>query len=195
MRKTQIAFIIVILLCAFGAIDFYLNGLDKNFTLDFGNKTEKAEAATPIPIPIRSVYKVNDVVEGFTVLRQMVTAQIFDKIDVSSLSKIEVVKTVLQKAQEPITIYEVHGPKNQGSFTYLGVKLQFIAQINATTETLNEVGTYGDNSFYFNDLNNASTAFLLFQSGDDLYGFQYSKKNPQTLESIKKIIQTLTLKP
>ena len=93
---------------------------------------------------------------------------------------------------ELILLYEIHGPEGQGSLTYLSVKLQFISQINATTETLNEDSVLGNNSFFFNDLNYENTAFILTQVGDNLFGFQYSKGSATAYEDVKAIIESLT---
>lgn len=210
MRKAPIALAIVLILAAFAAVDFYLNGLGKGVNLDFrGSVPAETPGASPKPIPVDSVYKVGDGVEGYKVASVVAASQIFDKIDLSSVKNIQVVKTVMKKevvpatpkpgqpsgaegavsVPEPITFYEIRGVKDQGSLTYLSVKLQFVAQLNSLTENLNETNTYGDGSFYYNDLNNPETAFLLVQIGDNLYGFQSDKKNeavPHLINGLEK---------
>jgi hypothetical protein len=220
MKKGLIAIAIGLILAAFAAADFYLNSLGKNIPLDFGGG-QKPPVAAPaeVPVPILSAFKVGDVQGGFKVIRQMVTAQVFDKVDLSPVKNIRVYKTLMEKSPvvaqakvekageegatekaepapvaEPIWLYEIVGARNQGGLTYLAVKLQFIAQINATTETINEDSQYGDSSFFYNDMNLQSTGFLLTQIGDTLYGFQYGKKNSATYEVVKKIIEDLTSK-
>jgi hypothetical protein len=218
MRKSQIAIGIVVALAAFAAADFYLNDLGKDVSLDPGNSAPVSATQADQPAPILSAFKVGDQSGGFKVVGQAVTTQVFDKVDLGAVKNIRVVKTQMEKAlaapapvpvdantpvpsapaiadAEPLTVYEVQGPKDQGTLTYLAVKLQFVAQINATTETINEDGKFGENSFFYNDQNLANTAFLLTQIGDNLYGFRYNKMSPSTYDSIQKIIQGLTPKP
>ncbi|MBI5421716.1 hypothetical protein HZA44_01110 [Candidatus Peregrinibacteria bacterium] len=206
MRKAPIALAIVLILAAFAAADFYLNGLGKGLNLDFRGSVPAETGASPKPIPVDSLYKVGDEVEGYKVASVVAASQIFDKIDLSSVKNIQVVKTVMKKeaapvppkpgqseaavsVPEPITFYEIRGAKDQGSLTYLSVKLQFVAQLNSLTENLNETNAYGDGSFYYNDLNNPETAFLLVQIGDNLYGFQSDKKSeavPHLINGLEK---------
>lgn len=209
MRKAPIALAIVLILAAFAAVDFYLNGLGKGVSLDFRGGVPAEAGASPKPIPVDSIYKVGDVVEGYKVMSVVAASQIFDKIDLSSVKNVQVVKTVMRKeaaaiapkpgqpsgaevavsVPEPITFYEIRGAKDQGSLTYLSVKLQFVAQLNSLTENLNETNAYGDGSFYYNDLNNPETAFLLVQIGDNLYGFQSEKKSevvPNLINGLEK---------
>lgn len=201
MRKIQIALVIVLILAAFAAVDFYLNSLGRGVSLDYRGGVPAQLTEAPKPIPVQSVYKVGDVVEGFKVESVVATSQIFDKIDLSSVKNVQVVKTVMRKAvvpetsetavtvPEPITFYEIRGAKDQGSLTYLSVKLQFVAQLNSLTENLNETNAFGDSSFYYNDLNNPTISFLLVQMGDSLYGFQASKKSeivPNLIKGLEK---------
>jgi hypothetical protein len=95
--------------------------------------------------------------------------------------------------KDTIYIYEIHGPIGQGSLTYLGVKLGFIRQIDATTEILNETNEYGQSSFFYNDTNYANIGFLLTQIGDNLYAFEYKKLLPDTFNTIKIIIGNLKM--
>ncbi len=218
MRKAQIAIGIVVALAAFAAADFYLNNLGKDLNLD--STPVEPVTQNPQPAPILSAFKVGDQVEGFKVVSQVVTQQVFDKVDLAGVKNIQVVKTELEKAPiapaaiptipetnapanptptvaeaEPLTIYEIQGPRDQGALTYLAIKLQFVAQTNATTETINEDAKFGDNSFFYNDQNLATTSFLLTQKGDNLYAFRFNKKSADTYESVQKIIQSLTPKP
>lgn len=219
MRKIQIALVIVLILGAFAAVDFYLNNLGRGVSLDYrGGVPAESQGVSPKPIPVESIYRVGDAVEGFRVVSVVAASQIFDKIDLSSVKNIQVVKTVMQKeavpatlpsteplpvdtksaqplaaeaaVPEPITFYEIRGLKDQGSLTYLSVKLQFVAQINSLTENLNETNAFGNGSFYYNDLNSPSTSFLVVQIGDNLYGFQNNKKN----EVAQKLINGLEKK-
>ncbi len=224
MNKPQIAIGIVVVLAAFAAADFYLNNLGRNLNFDSRVEEPVATDQAVPPVVIPSVFKIGDAVQGFKVMSQVLVSQVFDKVDLGGVKNIRVVKTQMEKAfapvpvpaeaspvevgeepadapvakvsnAEPLTLYEIVGPKDQGALTYLAIKLQFVAQINATTETINEDSKYGDNSFFYNDLNLKSSAFLLTQIRDTLYGFQYNKNNPETYESVKGMIEQLTQKP
>jgi len=220
MRKPQIAIGIVVALAAFAAADFYLNDLGRDLNLEPQAQPTEVATQEPQSASVSSAFKVGDSVEGFKVVSQAVTRQVFDKVDLEGVKNIRVVKTQMEKGAEsaspavanpdpntpvnpapasvgtePLTAYEIQGPKGQGSLTYLAVKLQFVAQINSTTETINEDGKFGDNSFFYNDQNLESTAFLVTQVGDILYGFRFNKKSPATYESIRKMIENLTPKP
>lgn len=189
MKKLSIVIIILIALFLFAAADYYLNNLSPEAPLDLFKEEVVDEKP---PTFIHSLFKLNEEIGGYKVASQVQTNQIFEKIDLSNIKNIKVYRNQLEKAEEePIFLYEIHGPKDQGSLTYLSVKLQFIAQINATTETLNETGEFGHNSFFFNDKNYENTAFVFTQIGDNLFGFQYSKLDPQTYENVKAIIQIL----
>jgi hypothetical protein len=224
MKKAPVAIGIVVALAAFAAADFYLNNLgrDLNFDSQGAAPVQATQPSTPTVIP--SAFKVGDTVQGFKVMSQVMTSQVFDKVDLGNVKNILVVKTQLEKvsppvpvateaapvevgatpaetppaaqapAPEPFALYEIVGPRDQGALTYLAVKLQFVAQINVTTETINEDSKYGDNDFFYNDQNLQSTAFLVTQIGDNLYGFQYNKNSPETYESVKSMIQQLTPK-
>jgi hypothetical protein len=224
MRKAQIAIGIVVALAAFAAADFYLNNLGRNLNFDSQGLEPVSTVQPSTPEVIPSAFKIGDAVQGFKVMSQVMTSQVFDKVDLGSVKNIRVVKTQMEKVSapvpvateaspveveekpaetpvaevsrpEPLTLYEIVGPKGQGALTYLAIKLQFVAQINATTETINEDGKYGDNSFFYNDQNLQSSAFLMTQIGDSLYGLQYNKKSSETYESVKGMIQQLTQKP
>ncbi len=213
MKKLPLTLIILVILALFVSADYFLNNLDsdvavneiKNINVSADSKPDKDSGF------IDAYYKVNDDVLGYKVISQVKTSQIFEKIDLNSLNNINIYRNRLEKSisqtttdksqavptSETIYTYEIHGPKNQGSLTYLHTKLQFIAQINGVNETINEVDTYGHNSFFFNDDNYKNTSFLLTQINDDLYGFQFNKTNPETgedsnsYEDVKKMINNL----
>jgi hypothetical protein len=222
MRKVQIAIGIVAVLAAFAAVDFYLNNLGRELNLEPVSAEPVADTQGVQPVIAPSAFKVGDEVGGFKVMSQVMVSQVFDKVDLGTVKDIRVVKTRMEKAAapveaapakpeesapgvtapapavaepEPLTLYEILGPKGQGALTYLAVKLQFVAQINATTETINEDAKFGDNSFFYNDQNLQSSAFLLTQVGDNLYGFQYNKKSPATYEAVQGMVKQLTPKP
>jgi hypothetical protein len=200
MRKAQIAIVLVVVLAAFAAADYYLNNLGQGISLQPQEGSQPTQANAQVePASVQSVFKVGDEEGGFKVVSVKPVSQIFEKIDLSGVKNIQAVQMQMEKPVEgstepqPLSLYEVRGAKGQGGLTYLAVKLQFVAQISAT-ETVNEDSRFGDNSFFYNDLNLSTTGFLVTQVGDSLYGFQYSKKDSATYASIQKIIQDLTAK-
>ncbi len=206
MKKLPLFIIIVIALSLFAAADYYLNDLDGRVVLDLKDQVTDATAAPEPPEPLEppaepelpSYFESGQVLEGYEVASQLQTRQIFEKIDLSHVDNITVIRNELQETAEdtssPLFIYEIRGPENQGSLTYLNIKLQFIAQINAAAETINETSEFGQNSFFFNNRNYENTAFLLVQIGDDLFGLQYNKAEPDVYEDIQRIIGLLTAK-
>jgi len=203
MKKFPLFIIIVIALSLFAAADYYLNNLDGQALLDLKEQVTDVTAApeppeTPEPPAISSRFKPDQELEGYQVISQLQTRQLFEKIDLSNLSNVTIVRNELTKKAEaeeavapPLFIYEMSGPAGQGSLTYLNVKLQFIAQIDTAAETINETSEFGQNSFFFNDRNYENTGFLLVQIHDNLFGFQYDKSDPAVYDNIKRIIQSL----
>jgi len=204
MRKSLIVIIILVAISLFAFADYYLNQLGSPAS------SEVTEVQPPVkPIDdvaadqeeierLSTVFQISQTFQEYKVIGQTPVKQIFEKIDLSSIEDIDIYRHQLEKdveegdllTKKPLTIYEIHGPENLGALTYLNVKLQFIAQFNAETENINETKEFDSNNFFFNDTHNASTAFLLIQISDKLFGFQY-EKGDQTYEDIKAIIQTL----
>jgi len=212
MKKSSLILIILIIIALFAGADYYLNNLKDQAlpkipkpTTDTvsPDKSEFADAA----------FKLNEDVIGYKLVSQKKTSQIFEKIDLSNINNIKIYLDTFEKASAPaqipvtetteatppaptdvkennqsIYLYEIHGPVGQGSLTYLNVKLQFISQINATTEVLNETGEFGQNSFFYNDQSFENVAFLLTQAGDNLYAFQYNKVDPVIYNDVKSIV-------
>jgi hypothetical protein len=200
MRKLPLLLLIIIALVLFASADFYLNRLSlPSDPLSFAQKSP-VTIADPDPVVLPTVFKLNQVIEGYRVTDQVQTSQLFDNIDLTTVGSVKIYKHKLEKEgsteevapnKEQITVYEIHGPKGQGSLTYLNIKLQFIGQINARTQTLNEDAQFGHNSFFYNDLNYKNTGFIVTQINDNLYGFQYNKSDPQFYTGVQALIQKL----
>lgn len=196
MKKFPLFIIIIVALSLFATADYYLNSLDGQVLLNLKEQVSDVTAAPVTPPPVPSVFKLNEKVGSYEVTSQVQTRQIFEKIDLSNINNIKIYRDTLEKESlpaesKPISLYEIHGPKDQGSLTYLNVKLQFIAQIDAITETINETSEFGYNSFFFNDKNYENISFLLTQIGDNLFGFQFDRTDSGTYNDIKAIIQSL----
>lgn len=215
MKKSSIFLIILIIIALFAGADYYLNNLKDQASPKIPIATTNTQNPDKSGFS-DATFKLNEDVLGYKVITQKETAQIFEKIDLSNIKNIKIYLNDLEKptignqvsettgaeAQPQVTtdtalnnpsiyLYEIHGPAGQGSLTYLNVKLQFIAQINATTEVLNETGEFGQNSFFYNDQSFENVAFLLTQIGDNLYAFQYNKNEPVIYNDVKSIITKL----
>ena len=199
MKKLPLLIIVVIAISLFAAADYYLNNMDAKVVLEFKGQQVTDALADKDPVTeapaVNSLFQLNEMLTDYRVDRQVQTRQIFEKIDLSGIDNITIYQNNLGKGEgedsELILLYEIQGPARQGSLTYLNVKLRFIAQINAVTETINEDSSLGHNSFFFNDQNYQNSAFVLTQIGDNLFGFQYNKSNPSTYEDVKAIIESL----
>lgn len=81
-------------------------------------------------------------------------------------------------------VYEFSG----GEMTYFGIKEQ-IAALFPKAHLVNETNSYGKYSFYFNPSERKETVFLVMQSGQITWGFQFPKKN---YAEMKKLIQFIS---
>jgi hypothetical protein len=215
MKKSSLILIILIIIGLFAGADYYLNNL-KDQPLPKIPKTPSDNLNPENSGFSDTFFRLNEDVLSYKVISQKQTSQIFEKIDLSNINNIKIYLDSLEKVSAPsqipvaeatettppvsteakennqsIYLYEIHGPLGQGSFTYLNVKLQFISQINATTEVLNETGEFGQNSFFYNDQDFANVAFLLTQVGDNLYAFQYNRVDPAIYNDVKSIISKI----
>jgi hypothetical protein len=189
MKKFHIALLLL-------GVTFFLGALD--FTLSHP-KWPKAPTVGEIPQVLgtpanltQNLLSLDPAGFGYVITSRTRTQLLFDKIDISEIKNTISFRSELTSAEKPpITLYEILGPQGQGSVTYLNLKLKFLKIKDATTD-INEVGTYGHNSFFFNDKNQEGTAFLVTLVGDNLLGFQYNKQAPDAFETIKTMIQAYT---
>jgi hypothetical protein len=200
MKKSHFLIIILVLIVAFAAADYFINApLEKlpNLSQLQGEDTQVAEN---YPNIIQLLLDDNAAFD-YTLAKRSRTKQIFEKFDFSSVNDIVIFKNILDKKtvtdspDKPgdynrIIIYEIQGPANQGRLTYLSLKTKLVDQMDVTG-SINEVSGYGYNSFFYNDLNNQNTGFLFIQVKDNLFGFQYEKNNEPGFETIKQMIEAL----
>lgn len=199
MKKLKIVLILLVIIALFVGADYYLNNLGdqvsvEDLTQPSTTTTTAATDTTTTQPAVTTAFKINESVGSYKVASQVQTSQIFEKIDLSNITNIQIYLNKLESdasGAEPIYLYEIHGPKEQGSLTYLNVKLQFVAQLDSASEEINEDASFGNNSFFFNDKNYANTAFLLVQIGDNIFAFQYSKADSAAYDDVKSIIQYL----
>lgn len=224
MSKFKITIVILIILVSFAGADFYLNRLGTKINVKNPSGTAASSAPYFKPDDVVMGYKITNQVktsqifgkidlsgiENITIysnqLKKELSSAAASSVTTKALSNQTTPALPLKKASpkiptlssdtayKTIYLYEIQGPKGQGSLTYLKTKLKFISQINTATETINENASYGNNSFFFNNLNYKNTAFLLVQINDNLFAFEYSKQDVAAYDDVKAIINKLISK-
>ncbi|MBN2087797.1 hypothetical protein JW758_05600 [Candidatus Peregrinibacteria bacterium] len=191
MKKAQLFIIIFIAIALFIAGDYYVNTPD-GLRLADSSSTE-APAVTQIEDPYPNLtqelldYKPSEF--NYKILKRERTKQLFEKFDLSNLANAVIYANILE-GKAPITIYEIQSKKNQGALVYQNMKLKIVDQMSSGGE-INEVDGYGYNSFFYNDINNANTGYLISQIKDNIFGFQYSKADENNFTTIKSMINAL----
>ncbi|MBU0577288.1 hypothetical protein KJ742_01795 [Patescibacteria group bacterium] len=196
MKKLQLFIVILIAIVAFTAADYYINtsGIDL------------PDSDDQIDIVINAEDTENNLTQDFlnsnpafdyVIIERNRTQQIFEKFDLSALSDVRIYQNTLSKSrlttgpeEEKIIIYEIQGESNQGRLTYLNLKMRLTDQMEHTA-SINETAKYGYNSFFYNDLNQENTGFLLTQIRDNLFGFQYNKANEDNFGIVKSMVDAL----
>lgn len=201
MSKFPLFIIMLVAIALFATADFYLNNLEPNIKetveeVKAFDIIEERPVAPPVNDFQDSSFGIGSILVGYQITNQAQASQLFEKVDLTTIPNLRVYVNDLLKTSEgqsnSIRLYEVLGPLNQGSLSYLNVKLQFLAQLNKESETLNENLEFVENGFFFNDSLDESTANLLIQVGDTLYGFQYSKEAPGIYEDVQSIVRELS---
>lgn len=191
MRRITLAIIVLFTVVALAAADYFINAPLEN--LPGASTLNAQDSYTNIT---QLLIDSNPDKFYYVISKRDRTKQIFEKFDISSLDNVIIFKNTLdektgKKAEDRIIIYEIQGPQNQGRLTYLDLKLKVIDQMGAIG-SINETNAFGYNSFFYNDLNNKNTGFLLAQIKDNLFGFQYNKKDDGgNFETIKLMIEAL----
>jgi hypothetical protein len=187
MKKTPIAIVIFVTILIFAGADYAIN-IPKQKTSVITAPGVNDEH----PNLIQLLLEKHPLPLNYKITKRYRSTQIFEKIDLSRVEDLRVYRNRLEAENDisPLIIYEIQGPSGQGGLTYLNVKLAFKNQMDAT-EQFNEDNQFGHSSFYFNDLNNQSTSFLLVQINDHLFGFEFNKKEAKNFEIIKNMIETL----
>lgn len=199
MKKLSLALGFLIIIALFASADFYINKITPpSIPLPGSETVAQSDSITKADETVEIPTMKEETLAGYTVKDSNKTTQLFEKFDLSALSNIMITRKRLEgQDSNVIIIYEINGPKSQGTLTYLHIKLQFIAQINGTTETINEVNNLGNSNFFYNDHNHSNTAFMVVLIGDSLYGFQYIKDSPESenptksYDAVKSIIEQI----
>jgi len=196
MKRLPLAIIVLIAIAAFAAADYFVNAPLSKFPdiiSQFSADSQVFDSSVNIT---QMLIDSNPAEFNYVIAKRDRIKQIFEKFDMSSLENVVIFKNILDKkeSQDPndqIIIYEIQGAPNQGQLTYLSLKTKVIDQMSGMG-AINEVSGYGYNSFFYNDINNQNTGFLLTQIKDNLFGFQYNKREDGgNFETIKLMTETL----
>ncbi len=196
MKKAALIIVIGIAIVAFAAVDYFVNAPLEN-SVKLSATVPDNEQSPDSYANIVQMFIDGNPQFNYVISKRNRAKQLFEKFDMSSLENTVIFKNIMEKKGEnhsdtdSFIIYEIQGPQNQGRITYLNLKLKLIDQLDASG-TMNEVSGYGYNAFFYNDLNNANTGFLLTQIKDNLFGFQYNKTDEsKSFEDIKNMIEAL----
>jgi hypothetical protein len=199
MKKTALIIVMLVAIAVLAAVDYVVNApLEKSVKLSADMSDEQSlDSYTNI---VQMLLDENPSQFDYVIYKRNRVKQLFEKFDMSSLENVVMFKSILDKKAaegetpaetDRLIVYEIQGPQNQGKITYLNLKLKLIDQLDASG-SINEVSGYGYNSFFYNDLNNESTGFLLAQIKDNLFGFQYNKSpESKSFDNVKNIVEAL----
>ncbi len=192
MNKFPITIALLVILSLFATADLYINKIEV--------KTEASQLENPLEQkvielekPIIKKIQLNQIIQNYQVEEQFQVSQIFKKINLEGFNNISIYRNKFNKIDlsESFYVYELITPEEQGELSYLNIKLEILAQINNTTQTINETNSFGESSLFFNDLEQKETGFLIVQIGDRVFGFEYDKKG-NAYPDIKKIVNELS---
>ena len=198
MKKAYLFIIIFIAIVAFAATDYYVN-TEVEEKVEIAVDTTVNDVKPPAEIDKNIIQELLDSYPVFTykIAQRSRTNQLFESFDLQSLNSIKIYQNTLNDTSSnadpstAIIIYEIHGDSTQGRMTYLSLKLKVIDQLSPTTN-INEVSNLGNNAFFYNNINNKSTGYVLTQVKDNLYGFEYNKENDDSFNIVKNMIQSLS---
>jgi hypothetical protein len=196
MKRLPLVIIVLIAIVALAAADYFVNAPLENLPTFKSQPADDIQIGASYSNITQMLIDSNTTEFNYVITKRDRTKQIFEKFDMRSLENSVIFKNVLDKQEgedtgDQIVIYEIQGPQNQGRITYLNLKLKLIDQMGAAG-SVNEISGYGYNSFFYNDKNNENNGFLVSQIKDDLFGFQYNKKEDDgNFEIIKLMIDAL----
>ncbi len=207
MKKFYSVFLILIMIGLLGFADYYFN-----FPNGLANIVQKQEikevresntvhtSASKITNTTPDTNITQKIIESYSngnykIKERNRSKELFEKFDLSELANISIYKNELFSKDKndsiPIYIYEINSPKGQGGITYLNIKMSMIKQ-NSSEENINENKDYGQASLFFNNPANKTTAYLLVQIQDLIFGFQYNKKSSKSFDFIKTLVNNYT---
>lgn len=147
---------------------------------------EDANYAPALP----DIYLRSDQVKsaGFvnaTIQNETTDDMLFKNIYVGDLVDTEMTKYAIMNKDKPMVKVYVFtmGPNTDINNVYTALKTRAAEGVDSE---VNETNTYGTASFYYNDAKRSSTAFLVVEFSNLIYGFSYPKEyNPQVKNLVK----------
>ncbi|MBI5412181.1 hypothetical protein HZA43_03325 [Candidatus Peregrinibacteria bacterium] len=190
MKKIHLLSLIVILTLLFAGADYWINGqVPASSPASFSPTLTPSFIESSYPNLIEKILSETQIFSGYQLTKRSRVQHLFETIALDSDPSFVIFYNRLTvQAEAPIEFYEIHGPSAQGNLTYFKIKRQFL-QKQTPAGVINEVGSYGQNSFFYNDPGYPKTAFLVVQVNDIIYGIKYNKESQKIFEQIKKAIQ------
>lgn len=191
MKKIHLLILIITVIVVLAAVDYWVN-IPAIMTSNAPSSVGVSNTA--YPSSLKTALKELPLLQGYQLSKRVRIQHLFEKIVMDSSMSVVIFYNVLQNSlpSGTIEVYELYGPAQQGNILYFKVKEQFLKQVVDATSTINEVASFGHNSFFYNDANSPQYGFLVVQLGDALYGFKYLKDPADAFDKIKKLIEYLT---
>lgn len=193
MKKLQLFIILLLVIVLFAYADYTMNVPEGIDLPNIPKLTEDEPAEPPVrnyPNVTQGIIEAAGLSQGMKIEKRTRTTELFETFDLGQVANTVAFNNVVVTTQDtlqPLFIYEIHGPEGQGKITYLNIKLRMIDQIGSSAG-INETGTYGFNSLFYNDEGNPNTGFLISQIGDMVFGFKYNK-NSNVFDSVKQFVE------
>lgn len=201
MKKFQIALLILVVAGLFTFADYSYNlpgGIPDIKPSLPGAQDEYPEQDMPDlvshPNVTKNFLETLGLQSSYKIERRFRSTELFEKFDFSQMTNLSIYKNVLvgqAQGQDPIYIYEIHGPTGQTSLTYLNTKLAMLDQLELSSD-INEANSLGKNSLFYNNEADPSTGFLLVEVDDIAFGFKYNKNQQEAFDFIKNLINNYT---
>lgn len=197
MKKLQLSILILVVIALFGFADYFVNVPEgiPDFTPALPSSQQNEDSKQPEAITHPNITKqildAGGLDGGYAIEKRTRSTELFESFNLSEIANISVYKNILidvdTQGQLPIYVYEIHGPAGQGSITFLNIKLAIIDQLGSGAG-INETGSYGYSSLFYNNKKEESTGYLLSQVEDVVFGFKYNKKSSKAFDFIDSLV-------
>ena len=194
MKKTQLFVILIVVIALFAYADYAMNVPQGISLPEIPQEEVETAGSGPVIVDPNITQAILDgsvIGETYKIEKRSRTTELFELFDLSQISNVSAYSNILIKGAgdlQPIYVYEIQGPEGQGKITYLNIKLKLIDQLGSSAG-INETGSYGFNSLFYNDEANPSTGFLLSQIGDTIFGFKYNKAEGNVFDFVKQFVE------
>lgn len=194
MRKTTLAILVLLVIAGLAAADYFINfsgGIANPLTSSSQNKAAHSPDLAGPPNITQQILDKSGMADQYTIETRTRSTELFENFDLKDVNNLSIFKnTVIRKGvatQYPIYVYEIQGPAGEGSVTYLSLKLAMIKQLGSASG-VNETGSFGFNSLFYNDPKFPTIGYLLSQVGDTVFGFKYRKETSEAFDFAKNMI-------